>query len=147
MSTTGLFLGGCDRKGAPQPPPAAVAVETPPEFIETSFDELYPVFLTRKLKPGPKAALWRQYFGRWVRWTGTLVSFTANGITVKQLKSTVTFDVSLWLEAAQRKDLRRRFKAGDHLSYIGRLDTYDDVFRTLYLVHGSILASPPDGGL
>ncbi len=150
MSTTGLFLGGCDRKSAPPPPPAGVAAEGPPEFVDTTFDELYPIFLTRKLKPGPKAALWRDYYGRWVRWNGTLVSFTANGITIKQrLQRTVTFDVSLWLETAQRIDLRKRFKPGDHLSYIGRLDSYDDVFRTLYLVHGSILATtgpPHDGG-
>jgi hypothetical protein len=120
------------------------------EFIGQSFADLYPVFLTRKVKPGPKAALWREYYGRWVRWDGIVRSFTANGITLKQLPQTVTFDVSLWIEGAQRGDLRKRIHVGDLVSYVGRLDSYDDVFRTLYLVHGAIIADlgkpPPDWG-
>jgi hypothetical protein len=102
----------------------------------------------RRIKPGPKAALWQRYVGRWVRWTGTLVSFTANGVTFKQRPETVTFDVSLWIEAFDRAALKRRVKKGDRVVYIGQLDSYDDVFRTLYMQHGSILADrgPPDGG-
>ena len=177
MSTTVEW--GCERR-SPEPPaavtapseaaktlnasPTAAAGATPaaspsgpspspsgaPEFIGQSFDDLYPIFLLRKVKPGPKAALWRQYYGRWVRWDGIVRSFTANGVTLKQLAQTVTFDVSLWIEGGQRADLRRRIHVGDLVSYVGRLDSYDDVFRTLYLVHGSIIANrgkaPPDWG-
>jgi hypothetical protein len=118
------------------------------EFVPDTFDKLYPLFLLRKLAPGPKAALWQRYYGKWVEWTGTLVSFTANGLTFKQLPETVTFDVSLWLEAPQREHLRQRLKIGDRVTYLGRLDSYDDIFRTLYLVHGTIVAGhgPAPGG-
>jgi hypothetical protein len=110
------------------------------EFTDEPFEQLYPIFLLRKVKPGPKAALWQRYYGKWVRWTGTLVSFTANGVTFKQLPQTVTFDVSLWLEAPQREGLRERVHRGDRVTYVGRLDSYDDVFRTLYLVHGELIS-------
>jgi hypothetical protein len=144
-------LGGCSRQAQTPPPPAAADagpnLGPKVEFTDASFDALYP-FLLRKIAPGPKSALWQRYVGKWVRWTGTLVSFTANGLTFKQLPQTVTFDVSLWLEADQRAGLRRRLQLGDRITYVGRLDSYDDVFRTLYLVHGQILANlgHPDGG-
>jgi hypothetical protein len=146
MSTT----GGCRREA---PPPAAhdelQLPKGPPQFVHESFEDLYPLFLLRKkLKEGPKGGLWKKYYGRWVRWSGTLRSFTANGITLKQLPQTSTFDVSLWLEKPTPADLRQRYKVGDRVEYIGRLDSYDDVFRTLYLVHGQIVADlgKPDGG-
>jgi hypothetical protein len=163
MSTTGAFglAGpGCRRENPPQAQPAAAPTaqpspqphtpdaEAPPEFIQDPFEKLYPIFLQRKIKAGPKAGLWRSYHGRWVKWTGTVRSFTANGITLKQLPQTVTFDVSLHVVAGQRPQLRQLMKLGDRVSYMGRLDSYDDVFRTLYLVHGTVLGnvSKPDGG-
>jgi hypothetical protein len=92
---------------------------------------------------GPKAALWQQrYLGRWVRWTGTLISFTPSGITLKHRPQTVTFDVSLTLEASARARLSR-YKPGDRLVYVGTFDSYDDVFRTLYLTHGEIVGKAP----
>jgi hypothetical protein len=139
------FLVACRGKEAPSKQQAS---EAPPEFIDEPFETLYPLFLLRKLKPGPKAALWTKYYGRWVKWTGTVRSFTANGITLKQIPPTVTFDVSLWVDMPQQKQLREMMKLGDRVSYVGRLDSYDDVFRTLYLVHGRILANlgAADGG-
>jgi hypothetical protein len=149
MSTT--LLGVLLTAGCQRPSPSAPAAPPPPsvpsdagdggslQFTSASFDDLYPIFLKRKVPPGPKAALWRGYVGKWVRWTGTLVSFTQNGITLKQLKQTITFDVSLWLEAGDKTRAHERFRPGDRVSYIGQLDTYDDVFRTLYLVHGRLL--------
>jgi hypothetical protein len=135
-------------RGKASPGPAQQASEAPPEFINEPFDTLYPLFLLRKLKPGPKAALWTRYYGRWVKWTGIVRSFTANGITLKQIPPTVTFDVSLWVDMPQQRELRTMMKIGDRVTYVGRLDSYDDVFRTLYLVHGRILENlgPPDGG-
>ena len=110
------------------------------EFVDDNFDALYSMFLLRKVAPGPKAAAWGRFYHRWVRWTGTLVSFTVNGATFKHLDSTVTFDVSLYVEPAARPRLHR-FKPGDRVTYVGQLDSYDDVFRTLYLVHGDV--APP----
>jgi hypothetical protein len=49
-----------------------------------------------------------------------------------------------------------KLKKGDRLTFIGRLDSYDDIFQKLYLTHGAVLAeidptAPdttriPDGG-
>jgi hypothetical protein len=138
-----------DQAEPPGNPPAQTQSAPPqPEFVNEPFETLYPIFLLRKVKAGPKAALWRKYFGRWVRWSGTIRSFTANGVTLKVLPQTVTFDISLWIEPQQRKDLRAKMKLGDRVRFVGRLDSYDDVFRTLYLVHGVVLENlgAPDGG-
>jgi hypothetical protein len=122
----------------------------PIEFIDEEFEALYPVFCIRRSMPlGEKSALWmRKYYGKWVRWTGTIMSFTANGITIKQGTQTVTFDISLWLENGQLSVLRDMgLKKGDRVTYIGRLDAYDDIFQKLYLTHGAVLEHPdPDGG-
>jgi hypothetical protein len=118
----------------------------PAGFVAADLDEMYPIFLTRQvMAEGPKAALWQQrYLGRWVRWTGTLISFTPSGITLKHRPQTVTFDVSLTLESSAREQLvKRGYKAGDRLVYIGTFDSYDDVFRTLYLTHGQIVGKAP----
>jgi hypothetical protein len=112
----------------------------PAEFVDESFDQLYPVFLLRKVEPGPKATLWNRYYRRWVRWSGTLVSFTANGCTVKEIPNTLTFDVSVIVDAANRERLHH-YKPGDAITYIGQLEGYDDIFRTFYLVHGDV--GPP----
>jgi hypothetical protein len=150
MSTTVLcaLLGvGCghatDEPGpVARSEPSAPPIEdggTPVQFVNESFIDLYPKFLLRKIPPGPKAALWRRYYGRWVRWTGTVVSFTPNGLTLKMRPETVTFDVSLFVDAPQRNQLRKRLHKGEHVTFVGRLDSYDDVFRTLYLVHGAVV--------
>ena len=114
----------------------------PIEFVHETFQQLYPIFCIRHSMPlGEKAALWqKKYFGKWVRWTGKILSFTPNGITIKQGWQTVTFDISLWLERDQLDLLRSQFKVGDVVTYIGRLDSYDDIWLKLYLTHGSILA-------
>jgi hypothetical protein len=129
-------VAGCHRS----PPSRGLAADAgTPEFIDETFDELLPIFLLRKVAPGPKAALWGRYHRRWVRWTGTLVSFTANGATFKQIPGTLTFDVSLFVDASVRARLHR-LHPGDRVTYIGQLDNYDDVFRTIYLVHGDVVA-------
>lgn len=160
-----LALAGCSRRtagpvdastralparvGVAEAPAPRASAASPPdgalEMLEVPFDELYPIFLVRHSMPlGEKAALWHdRYFGKWVRWTGVLRSFTDNGITVRQYRPTVTFDVSLWVEAAERPLLRQKLHPGARVTYIGRLDSYDDVFRTLYLTHGAIV-EPPD---
>ncbi|HEY7954981.1 MAG TPA: hypothetical protein VII38_06790 [Polyangia bacterium] len=137
---------------APAPAPGDRATTTtmvgdlgPIEILPVRFEELFPIFLLRHSMPlGEKAALWQEhYYGKWVRWSGKLISFTPNGITVLELKTTLTFDVSLWVEADQFPTLREKLRVGDRVTYIGKLDSYDDVFRKLYLTHGAII-EPPD---
>jgi hypothetical protein len=143
-----LALAGCRPPTAPSPgragrgDMAVFGAEPPPEFIDDSFDLMYPIFLRHKIAQGPKAALWAQrYHRRWVRWVGRIRSFTANGITLREMAITATFDVSLWLNNDERDSVRRRYKVGDVVQYVGRLDSYDDIWRTLYLVNGSVLGS------
>jgi hypothetical protein len=120
---------------------AIFGAEAPPEFIDDTFEVMYPIFLRHKIAQGPKAALWAShYHRRWVRWTGRIRSYTANGITLRQLPITATFDVSLFLNNDERDAIRARYRVGDVVTYVGRLDSYDDVWRTLYLVNGSVLA-------
>lgn len=132
-----LAGGGAGKNGA------TFGAEAPPEFLDVGFEFLHPIFLRHKIGQGPKAALWAErYYRRWVRWTGKIRSFTANGITLKQLPVTSTFDVSLWINNNERAAVRARYKVGDIVTYVGRLDSYDDVWRTLYLVNGSVVGPP-----
>jgi hypothetical protein len=145
-----LALAGCrdDNPGAFPPPPsqsapqAPAAAESPAQYVDVGFETLHPLFLRHKLAQGPKAALWSErYHRRWVRWTGRIRSFSPNGITIKQLPVTSTFDVSLWINNGERAAVRARYKVGDEVTYVGRLDSYDDIWRTIYLVNGSVLGT------
>jgi hypothetical protein len=133
------------------PPEAPAAAATPsasdgaPSFVEADFAQLYPLFLAHKAPEGPKAALWvEHYYRRWVRWAGRVRSFTPNGVTLRELYTTSTFDVSLWINNAERDAVRARYHVGDVIEYVGRLDSYDDIWRTLYLVNGSVLGPGAD---
>ena len=92
-----LVGGGAGKNGA------TFGAEAAPEFIDVDFAFLHPIFLRHKIGQGPKAALWAErYHRRWVRWTGRIRSYTANGITLRQLPITATFDVSLFLNNDER---------------------------------------------
>jgi len=110
------------------------------EFIPETFEELYPWLLVRRsMPPGDKASRWRaRYNGRWVRWSGMVMSLTPNGLTLKQLATTTTYDVSLWLDGAALQRSRRLHK-GDRVTYVGRLDAYDDVLRHVLVTHGTVV--------
>lgn len=110
------------------------------DLIPETFEALYPIFLLRKLDPVQKALLWNRYRGRWVRWTGKLVAFTRDGAAFRMLPGTTTFDVSLAVDARARAAVHRR-PIGAEVTFVGRLDHYDDVFRTFYLTHGDL--APP----
>ncbi len=143
-----LALAACDdglrRSHGPARDGGVFGAEATPEFIDVDFAYLHPIFLRHKIGQGPKAALWAErYHRRWVRWTGRIRSFTANGITVKMLPVTSTFDVSLWVNNNERAAVRARYKVGDVVTFVGRLDSYDDIWRTLYLVNGSVLGLAP----
>ncbi len=163
MSTTGISCQQ-DRPASPQTAPggaplvvAAHLADSLPhapsfdggvtEFTHESFDDLFPIFCERRSMPlGEKAALWTgKYYGKWVRWTGVVRSFTQSGLTIKQRPQAVTFDISLWVEADQLAQLPALVKRGGRVTYLARLDSYDDIFQKLYLTHGSILAvaDPP----
>jgi hypothetical protein len=146
------LLGACDEKpptgGGAGKNGATFGAEAAPEVIDVDFGYLHPIFLQHKIGQGPKAALWAErYHRRWVRWTGRIRSFTANGVTLQQLPITSTFDVSLWINNAERDTVRTRYHVGDLITYVGRLDSYDDIWRTLYLVNGSVLGAAPPGDL
>ena len=111
--------------------------------LAESFDELYPLFLMRKLGPADKTALWARYQGRWVRWTGTLIRVGPNGAQFRHIPATLTFDVSVTFDAPARARLAR-YRPGDRVSYLGRLDNYDDTFKTFYLSHGDVAPRPND---
>jgi hypothetical protein len=128
---------------------AKVGVDAGVEFVSDTFDRLYPIFLRHSLPAGAKASLWVSYRNHWVRWAGRLVSFTPNGITVKMRPATVTFDISLRMSAVALERAKGRYHAKDWIDYVGRFDSYDDVFRTFYLDNGYVVGSgspPPDGG-
>ncbi|MEO6954697.1 MAG: hypothetical protein ABI321_23055 [Polyangia bacterium] len=118
------------------------------QLTDVAFEELYTVFLAGRATPtGDKAGLWTGYRGRWVHWEGVLASFTDNGVTLKQLRTTSTFDVSLLCESRVSQRLKERFAVGDRVRYTGRLDSFDDIFRTLYLTHGAVLEKVAQGDL
>jgi hypothetical protein len=115
----------------------------PIELIRETYEELYPVFCVyRSMSQGQRAGLWNQkYQFRWVRWTGKIKSFTPKGITLQMRPQTVTFDLSVWLEDGQMPRLRAHHKRGDVVTFIARLDTYDEIFQKLYLTHGAVVDS------
>lgn len=112
------------------------------DTLSVTFEVVYPLFLTRKLAPPAKANQWRAYHGRWVRWSGVIAGFTKNGIAIRMRPDTTTFDVSVALDARGRERVRRH-RVGEYVTYAGRLNSFDDVFRTLYLVQGDV-APPAD---
>lgn len=143
-----IVTGGCHRDIDPLPENRSGSEHDATSeqlFVPDSFDQLYPLLLTRRPTPKTKAALWHKYQGKWVRWTGVLVSFSPNSITFKHIPNTVTFDVSLQITPEVRTKLAH-LKLGERLTYIGRLDTYDDVLRTFYLVRGDVIVETWDGG-
>ncbi len=143
-----LALSGCPDAEAPMPGSPVAAPHASVEFLELRFEELYPIFLFRRsMSQGEKANQWSKYRDRWVRWEGVITSVTKKGVTFKHLRSTVTFDVSLTCEASSLKLANERFAPGDRVRYVGRLSSFDDIFRTMYLSHGAIIEKVAHGDL
>ena len=143
-----LALGACRDHGTAARGDLATIEHAHAQFLDASFEELYPTFLWRRsMSEGEKSTLWSRYRGHWVRWEGVLMSFNDKGVTLKQLLTTVTFDVSLTCEKTALETLKARFAVGDRVRYVGMLDSYDDIFRTLYLSHGTIIEKVPHGDL
>lgn len=113
---------------------------------DASFSELYQLFMRRNLSTQEKSMLWAtRYNDRWVRWTGKLVAFSPTGVKMRHLETTVTFDVSIIINQPQRRELRKILRVGQFYTYVARLTSYDDLFRTLYLDQGVIVNPTPEG--
>lgn len=145
----GLLLGACDKDppppAAPASAPASTAAPEPNDVVDVGFSEIYQVFLYRTLNTQTKAERWAsQYKNRWIRWTGQLAAFSGSGLKIRHIQSTITFDVSLVVNEPQRSQLKRQLQVGGYYTYMGRLDRFDDLFRTLYLDQGVVLN--PSGG-
>jgi hypothetical protein len=140
--------GGCGRRGplrtldSDAGVPLEVARDLP---VTESFDELAPIFLSRKASASERALLWARYRGRVVRWSGQLASFTDNGATFRMSPGTATFDVSVQFESSARERLHRH-RVGTTVPFVGRLSSYDDLWRSMYLVHGDLAAPGADAG-
>ncbi len=143
----GLSLLACQNPHPSRAPEAALPAEpASPQFIDDGFSRLYQIFLRRTLTSRQKTERWvREYKSHWVHWTGQLVAFSPTGLKFKHIQSTVTFDVSVIVNQPQRGQLRTALKIGKFYTYIARLDSYDDVFRTLYFDQGVILKPSPEG--
>lgn len=133
-----VSTAGCKRRRFADPAPPTTGKQ-----LDVSFDTVYDAVLVRNRSDGERAVDWNEkYFGNWVRWTGTIMSFTDHSITLRHRKSTTTFDVSLGLTGAELADAQRRYHKGSVISYMGKLDSIDDIFRTIYIVQGVILEAP-----
>lgn len=123
----------------------------PPEtgqLLDEPFTVSYDAIFDRKRTDAERAIEWnKKYLGAWVRWSGTVKSFTGHSITILQRPDTKTFDVSLTLSAAELDRARRTLKKGSPIVYMGKFDQFDEIWRTIYLVQGTILEAPVvDGG-
>lgn len=135
----GLVTAGCKPKNR------YVQVGTPEtgQILDESFEASYDAIFDRKRPDDQRATAWnKKYLGSWVRWTGTVKSFTGHGVTILQMPSTKTFDVSLTLSAAELERARRTLKKGSRIAYMGKFDQFDEIWRTIYLVQGTILEVP-----
>lgn len=152
------LLGGLP--GCRRPPEDAVAAgpkgpaSAPPEaplpegvaLIPTPFSDIYQLFLMPQIPSNVKSARWNTEFkDRWVRWTGKLITVGGGSAKFKQLQPTVTFDVSMLLNR-QAQNRGPALRPGQFYTYVGRLRSYDDLFRTLYLDQGVVLPAGQSTG-
>lgn len=154
-----LGLPGCRRppedavaagpKGPSSGPSSASPETTLPEgvaLIPTPFSDIYQLFLMPQIPGNVKSARWNTEFkDRWVRWTGKLITVGGGSAKFKQLQTTVTFDVSMLLNR-QGQNRGPALRPGQFYTYVGRLRSYDDLFRTLYLDQGVILPTGQSTG-
>jgi hypothetical protein len=144
----GSVASGCRETPSAGPTADLAAPHAPTETLSLSFEELYPTFLWRKsMSEGEKAQLWTRYRGRWVRWEGVIASITDKGLTIRHLLATTTFDVSLTCETNVLPTIKAKYAVGDRVRYVGLLESYDDIFRTMYLRHCAVLTKVPPGDL
>lgn len=116
-----------------------------PVFIDASFGTFHQTFLQYGLNAIERSAVWSHFYkNRWVHWSGQLVKVSSAALLFRQLGTTTSYDV---LVRVPRIDpgLRRRLTTGRMYNYVGRIDSYDDMFRTIYLEQGQIFDAGPEG--
>lgn len=135
---------GCEEAPDPLAPSsdgAQAAAADGVSLIKEPFSDIYRLFLMPQIPSNVKSARWNtNYQGRWVSWTGKLVAGSRSSAKFKQLQSTITFDVSMLLNRNVTGG-PPRLRVGQFYTYVGRLRSYDDVFRTIYLDQGIIVAN------
>lgn len=138
-----VWLLGCERPAPPlSPTPEA---ELSPVFIDADFLELYQGLLLDGLTPTEKVARWaRHYKQRWVVWTGQLAHAKREVLMFRHLGTTTISDVDLQATHVPGRQPPQLI-AGRFYTYVGRLQRYDEDFRTLYLDQGVIFEVGPDG--
>ena len=138
---------------APQPGPSrsAAGADLPaatllrPVFIDAGFGTLHQTFLQYGLTAMERSQVWsHSYKNRWVHWTGQLVKVSQAAVLFRQLASTSSYDVLVRIPRID-PGLRQRLTVGRLYNYVGRVDSYDDMFRTIYLEQGQIFDAGPDG--
>lgn len=127
------------------PPRSADAELLKPVFIDAGFATLHQTFLQYGLTAMERSAVWSHFYkNRWVHWTGQLVKVSNAAMLFRQLAATSSYDVLVRVPRIELS-LRRSLKPGRIYNYVGRLDSYDDMFRTIYLEQGQIFDAGPDG--
>lgn len=143
----------------PEPPPAATpAIPRPPPapppsdaemlrpvFIDACFDVVHQTFMQYGLTKTERSEVWARFYkNRWVHWTGQLVKVSAAAMLFRQLGATSSYDVLVRVPHIA-PSTRTSLLPGRVYNYVGRLDSYDDLFRTIYLEQGQVFDAGPEG--
>jgi hypothetical protein len=139
---------GCER-AAPLPtaPAADEAAPSPltPTYIDADFVNIYQTLLLNGLSDPEKTERWARFYKqRYVRWSGQLFYIKKDSLRFRELDSTGTYDVYLRIATAPGRAVPS-LTIGRYYNYVGRLDTYDDGFHTVYLDQGVVFDAGPDG--
>lgn len=130
---------------APPPPPPSDAEMLRPVFIDAGFDIVHQTFLQYGLTSIERSEVWSRFYkNRWVHWTGQLVKVSAAALLFRQLGATSSYDVLVRVPRIE-PSMRTHLAVGRIYNYVGRLDSYDDMFRTIYLEQGQLFDAGPEG--
>ena len=92
-----------------------------------------------------RSEVWARFYkNRWVHWTGQLVKVSAAAMLFRQLGATSSYDVLVRVPHIA-PSTRTSLLPGRVYNYVGRLDSYDDLFRTIYLEQGQVFDAGPEG--
>lgn len=123
----------------------ADAQQLMPVFLAVDFPTIYQTFLLYGLTTIERNEVWSRFYKlRWVHWTGELVKVSRDAMLFRQIGATSTYDVLVRVPRIS-DDLRRNLTVGRHYSYVGRLESFDDTFRTIYMEYGQVFDAGPTG--
>lgn len=151
LAVLGLLGCGWERPAAPVPLDASQtgssASPNPlaPVFIDADFLSIYQTLLLHGLSPAEKAERWSRFYRqRFIHWTGQLTFIKPNALLFRHLGTSSIDDVYLRIASSPDKTLPA-LKVGHFYTYIGRLERYDDDFRTIYLEQGMVFDAGTEG--